>query len=156
MAKGKDTRKEIIKLLKRSFEMELETAINYIAHSINLDGVMAEEVKKSLATDITVEIGHAQMLGNRIKQLGGGLAGSTGLKFQQVYLQPVRDTTDVITVVKGVIKAETEALDNYRKTVRLCEGVDYVTMDLCTRLMADEEEHLSLFNGFLKELEKKG
>jgi len=34
--------------------------------------------------------------------------------------------------------------------VRL-EGEDYVTQDLCIRLLADEEEHLVQFKGFLKE-----
>jgi len=31
------------------------------------------------------------------------------------------------------------------------DGEDYVTQDLCIRLLADEEEHLVQFKGFLKE-----
>ena len=50
--------------------------MNYMANSINLDGVRAEEIKKSLAADIQAEVVHAQQLGNRIKQLGGLVPGS--------------------------------------------------------------------------------
>ena len=72
---------EVIEMLKVSYNMELETVINYLANSTNPDGVRAEEIKKSLAADITAELGHAQQLANRIKQLGGFVDGSAALKF---------------------------------------------------------------------------
>ena len=39
----------------------------------------------------------------------------------------------------------------YKKIISAVEGADYVTQDLCIRLLAAEEEHLILFKGFLKE-----
>ena len=39
---------QIIELLTAAYCMELETVMNYLANSINLDGVRAEEIKKSL------------------------------------------------------------------------------------------------------------
>ncbi len=62
---------EVIELLKTAYSMELETVMNYIANSTNLDGVRAEEIKKSLEADITAELGHATQIAHRIKQLGG-------------------------------------------------------------------------------------
>lgn len=56
--------------------MEIETVINYITNSVNLDGDGAEEIKKSLAVDITEEITHAQTLARRIKELDGLVEGS--------------------------------------------------------------------------------
>ncbi|MHC4879625.1 MAG: hypothetical protein ACYTGL_24485 [Planctomycetota bacterium] len=41
-----DTRAEIIEELKVAYWMEIETVTNYIANSINLDGVRAEERKR--------------------------------------------------------------------------------------------------------------
>ena len=41
-------RHETIEMLKTSYAMELETVVNYMANSINLDGVRAEQVKRSL------------------------------------------------------------------------------------------------------------
>ena len=108
-----DKKKEIIEQLKVSYRMELETVMNYIANSVNLDGVRAEKIKESLAADIAEEMTHAQQL--------------------------------------GVIAAEDGACEQYMKIIKLCDGVDYVTQDLCITLMADEEEHRREFMGFLKE-----
>jgi bacterioferritin len=141
---------EVIDMLKASYNMELETVINYLANSTNPDGVRAEEIKKSLAADITAELGHAQQLANRIKQLGGFVDGSAALKFG-TQEQPPKVTTDITSVIKAVIKAEEGACAQYQKIISAVEGQDYVTQDLCIRLLADEEEHLILFKGFLKE-----
>ena len=147
------TNDETIELLKTAYSMELETVLNYLANSINLDGVRAEEIKKSLAADITEEIGHAQQLGNRLKQLGGRVPGSASVKMGS-QMQPPEDTTDVVGVIRGVIEAEENACNHYKKIIKAVDGEDYVTQDLCIRLLADEEEHLIQFRGFLKEYTK--
>ena len=141
---------EIIELLKTAYSMELETVMNYLANSINLDGVRAEEIKKSLAADVTEEIMHAQQLGQRIKQLGGLVPGSAAVDVGN-QIQPTDNTTDVVAVIKAVIDAEESAVAHYNKVIKATDGVDYVTQDLCIRLLADEEEHLVLFRGYLKE-----
>lgn len=147
-------KKEIIENLIIAYWMEIETVINYISNSINLDGVRAEEIKKSLALDITEEIAHAQTLAKRIKEVGGIVPGSLDLKPEQTYLQPRADTTDVASVIEGVIKAENGAIKQYNKLIKLSDGVDYVTQDLCISLLAMEESHRVEFSGFLKEYKK--
>lgn len=149
-----EKRKEIVENLIKSYWMEIETVINYISNSINLDGVRAEEIKKSLAVDITEELGHAQTLAKRIKELGGIVPGSMDFKPGQSFLQSQADTTDVVSVIEGVIKAEEGAIEQYNKIIRLCDGVDYVTQDLVIGLLAMEESHRIEFVGFLKEYKK--
>lgn len=146
--------KEIISNLIKSYWMEIETVINYISNSVNLDGVRAEEIKKSLSIDILEEIAHAQSLAKRIKELGGSVPGSMQLKAEQKYLQTLKDTTDVVSVIEGVIQAEDGAVKQYNKLIKLCEGKDYVTQDLCIRLLGMEESHRIEFKGFLKEYKK--
>ena len=102
------TTQQTIELLLESYSMELETVMNYLANSVNLDGVRAEEIKKSLAADVPGEIGHAQQLAHRIKQLGGHIPGSKSLTIGR-QIQPVADTTDVVGVIKSVIAAEETA-----------------------------------------------
>ncbi|MFM8436309.1 MAG: ferritin-like domain-containing protein [Planctomycetia bacterium] len=147
------TTQQTIALLLESYSMELETVMNYLANSVNLDGVRAEEIKKSLGADVPGEIAHAQQLANRIKQLGGHIPGSANLKMGG-QIQPVSDTTDVVGVIRSVIAAEEAACAQYKKIIKAVEGEDYVTQDLCIRLLADEEEHLVQFKGFLKEYAK--
>ena len=144
----------IVMVLIRAYWMEVETTLNYLAISIDLDGVRAEEIKKSLAADIQVELTHAQDLANRIKEIGGRVPGSLAFAPDQRTLQPPEDSTDVVTVIHGVIDAENGAIEHYNMVIRLCDGIDYVTQDLCIKLLADEEKHRREFVGFLKEYEK--
>jgi len=147
-------KKQIIENLTKSYWMEVETVINYISNSVNLDGVLAEEIKKSLATDVAEEITHAQRLAKRIKELGGTVPGSLKFSAVQKGLQTLEDTTDVVSVIEGVIDAEAGAIKQYNKIIKLCDGVDYVTQDLCVQLLGMEESHLIEFRGFLKEYKK--
>jgi bacterioferritin len=135
--------------------MELETVLNYLANSVNLDGVRAEEIKKSLSADVQAELTHASQIANRIKTIDGRVPGSFQFKAGQTSLQPPADTTDVVTVIKGVIDAENAAIAQYEKIIRLCDGYDYVTQDMCITLLADEQHHRREFIGFLKEYEKQ-
>jgi len=116
--------------------------------------VRAEEIKKSLATDVAEEITHAQRLAKRIKELGGTVPGSLKFSAVQRGLQTLEDTTDVVSVIEGVIDAEAGAIKQYNKIIKLCDGVDYVTQDLCVQLLGMEESHLIEFRGFLKEYKK--
>lgn len=151
----KKKRHEIVNLLAQAYWMEMETVMNYISNSVNLDGVRAEEIKKSLAADVTAEIGHAQQFAKRIKTLSGVAPGSYEFKATQKTLQPPKDTRDVVSVIKGVIDAERGAIDHYNRVIKACEGVDYVTQDMVVTILGDEEEHLREFEGFLKEYEGK-
>jgi bacterioferritin len=145
----------IVVELTRAYWMELETVVNYLANSVNLDGVRAEEIKKSLAADITEELNHATQLANRIKTIDGRIPGSAHFQSGQKSLQPPDDSTDVVSVIKGVIDAEQAAIAQYEKIIRLCDGYDFVTQDLCITLLADEQQHRREFVGFLKEYEKQ-
>jgi bacterioferritin len=135
--------------------MEIETVTNYIASSINLDGVRAEEIKKSLQADVQEELTHAQTLARRIKTLGGRVPGSFDFAAEQKSLQPREDSTDVVSVIKGVIDAENSAIAQYNKLIQLCDGIDYVTQDLCIQSLSDEEEHRRDFIGYLTEYETR-
>jgi len=148
------SKEQIIASLRQAFNMEVETVINYLANSLHIEGVRAEFIKQALATDIQGELTHAQQLGNRIKQLGGAIPGSLQLKMTQKTLQPPEDTTDVIDVIRGVLKAEQEAIDHYKALIKLTDGEDYVTQDLAITILSDEEGHRQQFEGYLKEYSK--
>ena len=148
-------RDAIIAELITAYGMELETVLNYIANSTNLDGIHAEEVRDALKDDVKAEVGHAQKLAMRIKILGGLVPGSKSLTMNQDALQPTSRTTDVETVIRGVIAAEDAACEQYNKLIMMCDRVDFVTQDLCIELLKDEEEHRREFIGYLKYFELK-
>ena len=149
MATKTTDKKQTVQMLQKAYRMELETVMNYLANSIHLDGMPAEEVKRALAGDVTEELGHARRLAQRVKQLGGRIPGSLEMTFDQESLRPPQNTTDLKSVIQGVIEAESAAIQHYREVIHHAdEHDDPVTADLATQLLAEEEQHLTLFQGF--------
>src|SRR3954467_3137731 len=151
-----EDRQKIIGMLTKAYWMEIETVMSYIAGSINPDGIRAREIIDSLQQDITEELTHAQQFATRIKELYGVVPGSLDFNAEQTYLQPPEQQTDITHVVKGVIEAETGAIDHYNAIIEATEGVDPVTNDMVITILRDEEGHKRLFEGFLRELEADG
>jgi bacterioferritin len=149
-------REELLELLKKAYWMEIETVMSYIANSINPDGVRAQEIVESLQEDIQEELGHAQQYANRIKELYGVVPGSLEFAAEQTYLQPPEHQTDIVHVIKGVIEAETGAIEHYNQIIEFTDGVDWVTQDMVIAILHDEEGHRRLFEGYLREYEVEG
>ena len=150
------TREGIVALLTKAYWMEIETVMSYLAASTNLDGVRAQEIRESLATDIEEELGHAKEFATRIKELYGVVPGSEGFSAEQSFLQPPEHQTDVVAVIRGVIEAESGAIEHYTRIVEETDGVDPVTQDMVISILRDEQGHRRLFEGFLREYEFEG
>ena len=152
----KSEREEIVALLTKAYWMELETVMSYISNSINPDGVRAQEIIESLQQDVQEELGHAQDFGRRIKELYGVVPGSLDFKAEQTYLQPPEQQTDIVHIIKGVIEAESGAIEHYNHLIEVTDGVDPVTQDMVIAILRDEEGHRRLFEGFLREYQVEG
>jgi bacterioferritin len=149
-------REELIGLLTKAYWMEIETVMSYIANSINPDGVRAQEIIESLQADIQEELGHAQQYAQRIKELYGVVPGSLDFNAEQSYLQPPEHQTDIVHVIKGVIEAETGAIEHYNRIIEFTDGLDFVTQDMVINILHDEEGHRRLCEGYLREYEVEG
>ena len=149
-------RDELIGMLHKAYWMEMETVMSYVANSINPDGVRAQEIIESLDEDIQEELGHARQFGARIKELYGVVPGSLDFQAEQSYLQPPQEQTDIVHVIKGVIEAESGAIEHYNRIIEFCEGKDPVTQDMVIAILRDEEGHRRLFEGYLREYEQEG
>ncbi|HVY77791.1 MAG TPA: ferritin-like domain-containing protein [Solirubrobacterales bacterium] len=151
-----EKREHVVELLSKAYWMEIETVMSYLAASTNLDGVRAQEIKESLGADIEEELGHARLFAQRIKELYGVVPGSEGFAAEQSFLQPPEEQTDVVHIIRGVIKAETGAIEHYTRIVEETEGIDPVTQDMVIAILHDEQGHRRLFEGFLREYELEG
>ncbi len=149
-------REQIISMLCKAYWMEIETVMSYLANSVNPDGVRAQEIIESLREDIQEELGHATQYANRIKELYGIVPGSMDFQAEQSYLQPPERQTDIVHVIKGVIAAETGAIDYYNEIIQKTDEIDPVTNDMVIAILHDEEGHRRLFEGFLREYETSG
>ena len=152
----RDRRQEIVELLTKAYWMEIETVMSYIANSTNPDGIRAREIVESLEADIQEELAHAQQFAARIKELYGVVPGSLEFAAEQSYLQPPGRQTDLVHVVRGVIEAETGAIEHYNRIIEVTDGIDPVTQDMVIAILRDEEQHRRLFEGFLREYQAEG
>ena len=149
-------REKLVGMLEKAYWMEIETVMSYVANSVNPDGVRAQEIKESLAADITEELGHAQQFAARIKELYGVVPGSKQFSAEQDYLQPPAEATDIPAVIKGVIEAEAGAIAFYNEIIDFASEHDPVTEDMVIAILRDEQGHMREFEGFLKEYEAEG
>jgi bacterioferritin len=152
----KADREQIVEMLVKAYFMELETVMSYITNSVNPDGIRAREIVESLETDVQEELGHAQQFAARIKELYGVVPGSQQFSAEQSFLQPPDDQTDIAHVIRGVIQAESGAIEHYNAVIEFTEGRDPVTQDMVIAILRDEEGHRRLFEGFLREIEGPG
>src|ERR671918_1804630 len=149
----RDEREQLIALLTKAYWMEIETVMSYVANSINPDGVRAQEIIETLEQDVQEELGHARRFGERIKELYGVVPGSLDFEAEQSYLQPPDHQTDIVHVIKGVIEAESGAIEHYTGIIDFTDEIDPVTNDMVIAILRDEEGHRRLFEGFLREYE---
>ena len=151
-----EAREHVVELLRKAYWMEIETVMSYLSASVNLDGVRAQEIKESLEGGRRRGAGHARRFAQRIKELYGVVPGSEDLATEQSYLQPPEEQTDIVHVIRGVIKAETGAIEHYTRIIEETDGVDPVTQDMVIEILHDEQGHRRLFEGFLREYELEG
>jgi bacterioferritin len=152
----RDEREHVIELLTRAYWMEIETVMNYVSGSINPDGVRARRVAAALEEDIQEELSHAQQFGNRIKELYGVVPSSVDFIPEQDYMRPPDEQTEVVGLIRGVIAAESGAIEHYSRIIAETEEIDPVTQDMVIDILRDEERHRRLFEGFLREYEREG
>jgi bacterioferritin len=148
-----EERDHIVELLTKAYWMEIETVMNYVSSSINPDGVRAREIAEALEEDIDEELGHAKQFGARIKELYGVVPSSVDFRPEQDYLRPPEHQTETIGLIRGVIEAETGAIEHYSRIVAETEEIDPVTNDMVIDILHDEQRHRRLFEGFLREYE---
>lgn len=149
-------REQILEMLAKAYWMKVETVVSYLANSVNPDGVRAYEVIEPLAQDVGDELGHAKQYADRIKELYGVVPGSREFPAEQAYLQPPEHQTDVVHVIKGVIEAESGAIEHYNAIIEATDGLDWVTQDMVIAILRDEERHRRLFKGYLREYRAEG
>jgi bacterioferritin len=149
-------REHVVELLTKAYWMEIETVMSYLAASTNPDGVRAREIVESLEGDVDEELGHARQFAARIKELYGIVPGSKDFAAEQSFLQPPEQQTDIVHVIRGVIEAETGAIEHYTRIIEETDDIDPVTQDMVVDILRDEQGHRRLFEGYLREFEAEG
>jgi ferritin-like protein len=144
-----DRASEVAAELKLAYAAEIEVIQNYLANAINLEGPRAEGIKELLDGGVQTALAHARRLAKRIKALDGRVPGSRELPRLQNDLQPPVDNNGVDSVLLDAIRSEDAVIARYERIIQLCDGHDFVSLDLVIELLVDERERRQRLLAFL-------
>ncbi len=133
---------EIIRLLNRAYADEWLAYYQYFIEAKVIKGIMKDAAIAELDQHATDELRHADMVANRILQLGGTPLLNPKDWFTHTncgYEEPVN--FDVVTILQDSIKGEQCAISTYSQIAEIVKDKDIVTYDIVSQILADEVEH---------------
>jgi bacterioferritin len=133
-------RETVLKLLNAALATELVCTLRYRRDHYMAKGIHSESVAAEFLEHAEEEQGHANLLAERIVQLGGEpnfnpdeLSARSHSEYQQ------RDK--LVEMIEENLVAERIAIDSYRAMIDYIGGTDSTTRRILEQILAVEEEH---------------
>ena len=148
----------IIDMLKKAYCDEMQIFHYFWYIGINMEGIGLVTYAPALKTQATGELTHAELLSNRISELGDKAPSDPAVWKTQGnigVLDPVQYLTLRAALEKG-LEFEGKAVKNYNNIAKKAlEYNDFVTYNLATQILADEVKDEQHTEDVLKNLEVK-
>jgi bacterioferritin len=133
-------RETILRLLNESLATEWVCVLRYKRHYYMAKGVKAQVAAAEFLEHANQEAEHADMLAERIVQLGGEPELNPDLLSKNSHAQYVAGNTLKEMVTEDLI-AERIAIDSYREIIQYIGDKDPTTRRIFEDILAQEEEH---------------
>lgn len=145
---------ELINVLNKALADEWLAYYQYWVGSKVLVGPMKGEVEAELIEHATDELRHADMLVERIIQLGGTpiLTPEEWMKWTNCGYD-VPDDPHVRKIIQQNIKGEQCAIEVYDKLMKMTMGKDPITYQIAFEILRDEVEHEEDLQGLEEDIE---
>lgn len=133
---------QVIDLLNKAYADEWLAYYQYFIEAKVVKGIMKDAAITELQQHATDELRHANMIADRILQLGGTplLHPNDWMKYTNCgYEAP--NNFDVVKILEDAIKGEQCAIKTYSDIVETTRNKDIVTYDIVSQILADEVEH---------------
>jgi len=133
---------EVIRLLNKAYADEWLAYYQYYIEEKVVTGIMKDAAVAELTQHAADELRHADMVAQRILQLGGTPLLNPRQWFEESncgYEEP--EDFDVVAILQDAIKGEQCAISTYSELAELTRNKDIVTYDIVSRILADEVEH---------------
>lgn len=133
---------EVINLLNRAYADEWLAYYQYFIESKVVKGIMKDAAIAELDQHAADELRHANMVADRILQLGG-----TPLLHPKEWLEQTNcgydapENPNVLSVLDDAIKGEQCAIATYNNILEITYEKDIITYDIVSSILADEVEH---------------
>lgn len=145
---------ELLKLLNQAFADEWLAYYQYWIGAKVAKGPMKDAIIAELLQHATEELTHADLVANRIIQLGGTPLTSPKVWFDWSncgYEAP--DDPHVRTLLEQNIQAEQCAISVYDRLMKLTAGKDPLTYNIALRIIEQEVEHEEDLQALLEDLD---
>src|SRR4051794_30113991 len=136
----KADRETVIKLLNEALATEIVCTLRYRRHYFMASGIHAQAVAAEFLEHANEEQGHADLIAERIVQLGGapdldpqGLAVRSHAEYVE--------GDSLLEMIKEDLIAERIAIESYGEIVRYLADNDPTSRRLMEQILATEEEH---------------
>jgi len=141
-------RNVIVEQLNAALATEWVCVLRYMRHYYSATGLVSGSVKEHFLEHADEERGHADMLAERIVQLGGepDLDPATLTQRSHAEYQVGKTLKDM---VKEDLIAERIAIESYRELINYVGDRDTTTKKLLEHILAQEEEHADEFRDLL-------
>ena len=146
---------ELVTLLNKAYADEWLAYYQYWVGAAIVKGPMKEAAVAELKEHAADELRHAQMLTDRIIQLGGTPIANPNAWSEMAnctYLEPA--DPHVSAIIGQGIEGERCAIDVYSRLLSLTEGKDPITHQIVLSILQDEVDHEEDFEALLEDLEE--
>ncbi|WP_373035344.1 ferritin-like domain-containing protein [Sulfurimonas sp.] len=134
--------KEVTELLNKAYCDEWLAYYQYFIESKVVKGIMKDAAIAELNQHAADELRHANMVADRILQLGGtpALHPKDWMTYSNCGYDAPEDP-NVLSILEQSIKGEQCAISTYSALADITRGKDIVTYDIVSQILADEVEH---------------
>lgn len=133
-------RETVVKLLNEALATEIICVLRYKRHYFMATGINAEGVAAEFLQHANEEQGHADLIAQRIVQLGGEPNFDPDGLTMRSHAEYVEGDT-LTDMIKEDLVAERIAIDSYREMISYVGNDDPTTRRMLEGILAMEEEH---------------
>lgn len=133
-------RTTVLKLLNDALATEIVCMLRYRRHHFMVRGIHSQAISEEFQLHSDEELEHADLLAERIVQLGGEPDFSPEDLMARSHAEYVEGVT-LEDMIKENLVAERIAIDSYREFIQYLGNQDPTTQRLLESVLAVEEEH---------------
>jgi len=133
-------RETVLRLLNEALATELVCVLRYKRHYYMAAGIHAQSVAAEFLEHAGEEQGHADLIAERIVQLGGEPDFNPDSLLSRSHSEYV-EGEDLIDMIREDLVAERIAVDSYREMIEYIGSDDSTTRRRLEEILATEEEH---------------
>jgi bacterioferritin len=133
-------RDTVVKLLNDALATEIVCTLRYRRHYFMAKGINSTSVAAEFREHADQELEHADLLAERIVQLGGEPNFSPDGLLTRSHAEYVEGTS-LVDMIKEDLVAERVAIDSYREIVQYLGEKDPTSRRVMETILAQEEEH---------------